>query len=355
MPRTAVVTAANGYIGAAVSRAFVRAGYQVFGIVRRASSTPPLVQAEIIPIIGTLDDLSFLDTAPFTTVDVIVNCLEAFPDYEKLFDGLMGLITQVAEKSLKKGVKPLVLWSSGCKEYGMTPLHGDPELAPHTEESPLNPPIEPIRARAEMALRIFDEQYHKSLFDGVVLRPTNVFGYTSSYYAGMLEYAHDRKMEGRDVLKLPADPNTPQHALHVDDCADAYVSLAEHDRAAVAGQVFNISSHRYETVHEIGEALAKEYEFSGGVQFIAPENAAGSNDAENNPAESANILFNFAQWVSSEKIRKLTGWRDKRMLWSTNLQVYRLAYEAEKQMGHENIELSLKRLAVLRKVKLNDK
>lgn len=348
MARTALVTAANGYIGAAVARAFVRAGYRVYGLIRRASSAPPLAQAEVIPIVGTLDDLTWLDSVPFTTVDVIVNGLEAFPDYEELFFKVMAMITRVSEKSSANGVKPLVLWSSGCKEYGMTPFHGDPELVAHTEDFPLRPPMEAIRARAEMALRIYDEKYHKNLFDGVILRPTNVYGYSSSYYAGMLEYAESGKAKGKDVLTLLTDPNVPLHALHVDDCGEAYVALAEHqDRTAVAGQTFNISGHRYETALEIGQALAKEYQYSGGVQFV--ENKGDGS------ASAVDILFKFPQWVSSDKIRKLTGWRDKRMLWSENLGAYRLAYEAEREKGHENIALSLKRLAAFGSEKLEER
>jgi nucleoside-diphosphate-sugar epimerase len=346
MPRTALVTAANGYIGAAVSRAFVRAGYRVYGLIRRASSAPPLAQAEVIPIIGTLDDLSFLDSVPLATVDVIVNCLEAFPDYAELSAKVMTLITKLAKTSNANGVKPLVLWSSGSKDYGTSPLHGDPELAPHTEESPLRPPIEAVRSRFETALRIFDEKYHQNLFDGVVLRPTNVYGYSSSYYAGMLEYAEKGKVKGKDVLTLVADPNTPLHALHVDDCADAYVALAEHhDRAAVAGQAFNIASHRYETTLEVGQALAKEYGYAGGVRFVSDTEGI---TADGDDAGTVDILFKFPQWVGSDKLRTLTGWHDKRMLWSENLTAYRLAYEAERANGHENIELSLKRLGALR-------
>ena len=50
------------------------------------------------------------------------------------------------------------------------------------------------------------------------------------------------------------------HSCHVDDCADAYVALAEHlDRDTIANQAYNISDGRYETAREIGEALAHSY------------------------------------------------------------------------------------------------
>lgn len=348
--RTALITAANGYIGSAVSRAFVRAGYRVFGLIRRAESASILAQAEVIPIIGTLDDLSFVDGlfAQATTFDVIVNCLEAFPDYQSLFEKLMTLIVKVSIKSNENGVKPLLLWSSGCKDYGMTPLHGDPALAPHTEESPLNPPMEPIRVRAETSLSIFDPKYHKGLFDGVVLRPTSVYGYSNSYYASMLDLAESQRAKGSKVLRIVAEPNVPMHAAHVDDCAEAYVALAEHpDRAAVAGQVFNISGHRYETSLEVGQALAKEYGFPGGVELITADQAG-----EDALPDGMYLVFRFPQWVGSDKIRTLTGWTDKRMLFSENLGAYRLAYGMERQKGHENIELVRKRMGDFGTIKI---
>lgn len=341
-PRTVLVTGANGYIGCAVSKAFVRAGWKVFGLVRRPEATLELELGEVIPIVGKLDDLSWVESRLYTqskTFDVIVNCLESFPDYETLFQQLITLIVELAQTSNENGVRPLLLWSSGCKDYGLTPLHGEPGLAPHTEESPLKPPAEPIKQRAETSLRIYE---HKDLFDGVILRPTSVYGYTSSYYGTMMDYAAQQAASGEPALRIPVKPNVPMHAAHVDDCAEAYVALAEHkDRPAVAGQAFNISAFRYETVEEICTALAQEYGFSEGVRFLKAEEAG-----EWFP-QSLLFAFNFPQWVGSDKIRNLTGWNDKRMLFSENVRAHRLAYEAEEAKGHENIRLVRERMRAL--------
>lgn len=341
-PRTVLVTGANGYIGCAVSKAFVRAGWKVFGLVRRPEATLELELGEVIPIVGQLDDLSWVEPKLYhhaKTFDVIVNCLESFPDYETLFNQVMGLIVKLAKTSNEHGVRPLLLWSSGCKDYGLTPLHGDPDLAAHTEATPLNPPAEPIRQRAETSLRVYD---HKDLFGAVILRPTSVYGYTSSYYGTMMDYAAQQAANGEPALRIPVNPNVPMHAAHVDDCAEAYVALAEHkDRPAVAGQAFNISAFRYETVQEIGTALAKAYNFADGVKFLKAEEAG-----EWFP-QSLLFAFNFPQWVDSEKIRSLTGWTDKRMLFSDNVAAHRLAYEAEEAKGHDNIRLIRERMKTL--------
>lgn len=116
--------------------------------------------------------------------------------------------------------------------------------------------------------------------------------------------------------------------VHVDDCGEAYVALAEHaERSSVAGQCFNISAYKYETAKTVLEAVAKEYGFPDGASFVS---GAGKDD-------TMAILFGFSQWVGSDKIRSLTGWSDRRMLFSENLGVYRRSYEAAIQAAHEDI------------------
>lgn len=328
--RTVLVTGANGYIGCAVSRAFVRAGWRVFGLVRRPETTTELQLAEVIPIVGKLDDLTWVDDLykQAKTFDAIVNCLESFPDYQILYDQVMFLVLKLADMSNANGVRPLLLWSSGCKDYGVGPLHGDPALAPHTEESPLTA-TSAMGQRALTSLHIYD---HKDVLDGVILRPTCVFGYSSSYYGTMMDYAAAEAAKGEPALRIPVDPNVIMHAAHVDDCAEAYVALAEHqNRAAIAGKAFNISGYQYETAKEVCGALAAEYGFPEGARFLAPEEAGDWFPL------SLQSVFNFPQWVSSDRIREVTGWNDKRMLFSDNLRAHRIAYEAEEKKGHENI------------------
>lgn len=335
--RTVLVTGANGYIGSAVSRAFVRAGWKTFGLIRRPEAAKALITSEVIPVIGSFTDLSFLDGLyeQASTFDAIVSCTEQLPGYAAHFAQVISLVKAVAEKSNQNGVRPLVLWSSGCKDYGTTGLHGSPGLAPHTEESPLRP-VDILKERAESCLKIMD---FKELFDAAAIRPTCVVGYSSSYYGPMLNWVEAEKARGRSVLRVPADANSIMHAAHIDDCAEAYVALAEHeDRSAVANQCFNISGYRYETAGEMGAALAKEYGFEGGVEFVPQEEADAAFPV------GLHFAFSYSQWVGSDKIRRITGWSDKRLLFSQNLHVYRLAYEAFRASGHDNVAAAQQRL-----------
>jgi nucleoside-diphosphate-sugar epimerase len=120
----------------------------------------------------------------------------------------------------------------------------------------------------------------------------------------------------------------------VDDCAEAYLALVEHpNRASVTGQCFNISAHRYETADTVVQALADEYKLAGGAKFTFT-----AEDAQAVPMGfTFQAVFGYSQWVDSGKIRALTGWTDRRLLFTQNLDVYRRAYEAAAKSGHEDI------------------
>lgn len=315
--RNVLVVGANGYIGLAVCRAFVRAGWRVFGLVRRAEVASALYAAEVTPIIGTLSEESLPQRLYnyTTTFDAIVGCAEP-PDYSSYYQQLAALIRHIAENSNKNGVRSLVLLSSGCKDYGTTDLDGASNLAPHTETSPINPPAL-LMSRAATSTKVFELS---DVVDAAVLRPTNVYGHGSSYYGLVFDYASRVAASGAQTLSIGSKPASIMHALHVDDCAEAYVALAERPgRDNVNGQCFNISASRYETARDVLMALAKDYGFPGCAAFT------GSAEADD---LAVTAIFGYSQWVDSRKLRDLTGWTEKRMLFSEDLHVYRMAYEA---------------------------
>lgn len=314
MNRKAVlVTGANGYIGNAVAKAFSRAGWKTFGLIRRPGDSGDLALDEITPIIGTPEDTSFLDQAGETHFDVIVSNTEDTRNPTTHFERVRQMLGVIAERSTAAGKRPLVMFTSGCKDYGkMAEKHGAPRLAAHTESSPLNPP-EQLAPRKDFGVALLEAT--DAAFDATVLRPTIVYGHSSSHYGELFKLAS----QSRGALRIVGDPNAVMHSLHVDDCGDAYVALAEHVRRdEVAGRAFNISNARYETAREIGEALARAYGLA--LEFA---NADGPV-----PAQSAHSLANFSQWVSSERIRAVTGWAERKPTFVEGLPEFRLAYEA---------------------------
>ncbi|KAH8685858.1 hypothetical protein BGZ60DRAFT_477511 [Tricladium varicosporioides] len=324
--RTVLVTGANGYIGNAVARSFAAAGFTTYGLVRSSKSVAELAAKEIIPLLGSFTDLSFVSELESKGIifDIIVSTTEEIGNYVPHYTNIVKLLCTLAATSNKHNTRPLILFTSGCKDYGMSShLASSPGLEPHTELSPINPPPFAID-RATHAVKIFE---NSDLFDACVLRPTNVFGYSSSYYSAFFVAAEEAREKG--VFEIKEDKNTMLHACHVDDCGDAYVALALAPRSKVAGECFNISSYRYETLGEISEALVEEYGVAGGVRFVDGLWGEGSRP----DLVKERMVLGFSQWVGSEKIRALTGWKDKRMLFSRGIKQYRVAYEEAKKEG----------------------
>ncbi|KAJ9142973.1 NAD dependent epimerase/dehydratase [Pleurostoma richardsiae] len=329
--KTVLVTGANGYIGNAVARSFVRAGWVTYGLIRSQGAATQLAVEEIVPVVGSIDDVESHETIKKSlppTLDAIVSTTEDIMDYIPHYTKTIELLRTLGAASSANGVRPLVIFTSGCKDYGMGPHYdGAAGLAPHTEESELKPPAA-LAPRTTYAQKIFD---HKDVFAPVLVRPINVYGRASSFYQFFFTVA-EGVSAARKLLPVPVPANSVCQAMHVDDCGDAYVALASHpDRVEVEGQVFNISARRYETVDEIVKALVAEYHLPG-LKYVEP-NALAPGE---NPWPS--MLIDFPQWTGSEKIRRVTGWSDHRPLFSEALHVYRIAYEGALTMKHGNIE-----------------
>jgi len=204
------------------------------------------------------------------------------------------------------------MFSSGCKDYGqMDTKHGDPGLKPLTEESPLNHAPQLVH-RCNFGKALLDNKV--TPFDAIVIRPTIVYGLSSSYYGGLFETAAKAK---NGKLRITGDPKAIMHSCHVDDCAEAYVLLAEHsERKFIANQPWNISNSRYETGEEVAGAVAKSYGLQ--VEFVDGQGEWLTADG----------LFNFWQWISCDKIRNKLGFKEKRKTFVDGIEEYRLAYEA---------------------------
>ncbi|TEA15280.1 hypothetical protein C8034_v002699 [Colletotrichum sidae] len=331
-PKTVFVTGANGYIGNAVARAFVAAGWTTYGLVRSLTAATALAQEEIIPVIGAIDDVSAhadIQNRLPSTLDAIVSTTENTLDYVPHFQHTIRLLRTLGATSSAAGTRPLVIFTSGCKDYGVGPHHhGAAGLAPHTESSPLNP-IPVLARRAGHAVSIFE---HADAFAPVLVRPTNVYGRHSSFYKVFLDVAARSAGQGRPLV-LPTSPDAILHALHVDDCGEAYVALASHPRRSeVECQVFNISAQRYETVDDVALALVREYRVEKGLEYVE------ASDLEDGESPWPAGIIDFPQWTDSSKLTSLTGWKHRRPLFSEGLHTYRIAYEAAKTAGHEGIK-----------------
>jgi len=333
--KVVLVTGANGYIGKATCRAFVRQGWITYGLVRSSEFCTELEIEEIHPIVGSIDDVSShhdIKMALPQEPDVIVSTTENTLDFVPHFNNILAMLGTLLTPSRKNRKSPLFIYTAGSKDYGIGPHYSsDRALKPFDEKSPLRPPGF-AAARVRHSLRIFNQP---DLFDAVLVRPTNVYGRSSSYYsicfrAGERVSAATKDPAQRQLI-APAQPEWITHALHIDDCANAYVCIAEAPREVVAGEVFNISSDRYESAADILGAMVAEYDLKGGIRYVDFEEVSSSE------ASSMAMVVGFPQAISSEKLRSSTGWKSVRRPFSEDFGTYRLAYEASKKLRDGNV------------------
>ncbi|BGP20126.1 hypothetical protein JCM10213_000790 [Rhodosporidiobolus nylandii] len=305
MPKTILVTGVTGYIGAAVARAFHGAGWTVYGLIRRPSDAAALSAAGITPLVGSLSSLDWLAELKDVKLDAISSNTEDPSDMEGHYRAVRRMLDALA--------------ASGCKDYGRTPLADDPALAPHTEDSPLNPPAV-LRPRTDFMRSILAAAAAgETEFDVIVLRPTNVYGGSSSYW-GELFFRASRAAEKGEELVVPGNPRTVLHGCHVDDAAAAYVALASHSpRAEVVNRAFNISNSRYSTLGAAVDALAMDY----GVEARCEPQKIKEDLPE----------LAFSQWVGSDELRRATGWKETRPDIFEAIGQYRREYERALEEG----------------------
>jgi NAD(P)-dependent dehydrogenase (short-subunit alcohol dehydrogenase family) len=129
--KTVLVTGANGYVGNAVAKAFARAGWRTYGLVRREGAVGDLARNEIQPLVGPSNE-GLLDGLGDVTFDVVVSNTEDRTDPSGHLAEVRLMLDKAVDRSEAAGRRPLVIFSSGCKDYGaMKQKHGDPAGAAH--------------------------------------------------------------------------------------------------------------------------------------------------------------------------------------------------------------------------------
>ena len=63
-------------------------------------------------------------------------------------------------------------------------------------------------------------------FDAIFVMPRTIYGLSGICYRLFFDMAASTIEKG--VLEIVGDPNGRLHGTHVDDCAEAYIALAEH-------------------------------------------------------------------------------------------------------------------------------
>ncbi|KAI0085438.1 hypothetical protein BDY19DRAFT_987085 [Irpex rosettiformis] len=290
-----LVFGAAGFIGFPVSQALLRAGYTVYGQTRSKDRATLLASNEIIPIIAEPSDVKSWELAA-ETVDVIIEALAGL-DLKTASITLLNAVSDIARKRPAGSSKITFIYTSG------TWVHGDDRKNYVTDTTPVHSPVQLVSWRPEFEQTVIN---HPDV-NGVVIRPSLVYGRSGSITGRMFQAAYDKK------LVWPGTPGGQLSVIHQEDLADIYLRVAEKG-ALVKGLVFDASEDKTESTDEV---LAKMAKVAGlrSYEYVPPTNV-------------------FEEAITATGIvrpylgRALLGWQPRKHGLLADLELYYSAWKA---------------------------
>ncbi|HEY5625505.1 MAG TPA: NAD-dependent epimerase/dehydratase family protein, partial [Dehalococcoidia bacterium] len=201
--------------------------------------------------------------------------------FESNIRGTWMLLEAARQSPLLKGL----VFASSDKVYG------DQPTLPYTEESPLSAayPYDVSKLCAETIVRSYAQTFDLPV---AVARCANIYGGGDLNWSRLVPGTIRSVLEGeRPVVR--SDGKLQRDYMHVDDAADAYLTLAANmEREDVGGEVFNFGwGHGYSVLAVVEEIL------SAAGATVEPV-VLGQNKGEIRD-----------QWLSSEKAERVLDWR----------------------------------------------
>jgi len=186
---------------------------------------------------------------------------------EFLYDNL-AIELNVVEAARQSGVERLVMLGSSCIY---------PRLAaqPMAEDALLTGPLEPTNqwyAVAKIAGIKLGQAYRRQHgLAAISAMPTNLYGpgdnfdlESSHVVPALLRKVHEAKVKGSREVEIWGSGRPRREFLHVDDCADAVVHLAQHYDGE---EHVNIGCGEDLSIAELARLIAKVVGYEGGFRF----------------------------------------------------------------------------------------
>jgi len=291
-----------------VARAFRRAGYVVYALVRNLEKGQDLIRDEIIPVVG---DQSKPETykdrlAEATIVIDTITDFSTAPDFAK---ANRILTEQVAELSNTDPLNPKTLiYTSGGLVYGDHPNHLVDETTPFDHNI--------ARWRMDHEKKVLTLPN----VNGIVIRPGFVYGYSGSNSASLLKSVEAAKESGQP-LRLSGRKDRRWSWVHLDDLAAAYVLAAGKPQSVTRGQVFNVATSNSPTFEEINQRLASIIGFAGPIEWV---------EASSWFEKFSNVTVRY----NPQKAVDILGWSPRHVGFLEELEVYARAIKAAPSGAH---------------------
>jgi len=298
-----LVIGANGYIGSAVCEALRRNGHTVYGLIRKQEYALELIQREIIPVVGSLSDEKLLATT-VEKVGIVIDTVPGTSDVSDAYKDNRALLKHLAAVYKTHGLKKRFIWTSGILTYGDHP-------GKIIDESVVPTGMMTTRFNFEKDVISCPD------VDGVVLRPGWVYGGTGGHYIANW-YGVNEKGE----IDVYGNPDKSWGWVHIYDLADAFVKVAEANRGAVTGEIFDVDDDTRITVGKAREAMAR----AAGVKDTVKVSYHKKGD------DFFSNIMEVTAVCSSDKIKRAVGWNPKCGPFLDNIQLYAASAKASAEM-----------------------
>ncbi|KAJ2003269.1 hypothetical protein H4R26_003165 [Coemansia thaxteri] len=298
-----LVLGANGYIGKEVSRAFSRAGFRVYGLVRSEEKGKALAQDEVITVVGDVSRPESL-AEHFDGADVIVDASVDFSNPAAYTKGLLNAVKQSADRRAARGGQLTFVLTSGGWVHGNTGHRG---ISQDSAADPL-PGLEWRRAAEQDVLALGQASNIRS----VVVRPSLVYGRAGGFFASVFAGLT------AGSIRLPGSLENSLTTIHVDDLAELYVSVVE--RAPLLnGLALTAANRSSESVRDIISAVRRlDAAREIGVEAYTPAHLFDEGVA-------------ITQVVDTRSTRALTAWEPRKRSFVEGVAEYFYAWNATTQ------------------------
>jgi GDP-L-fucose synthase len=188
---------------------------------------------------------------------------------EFIYDNL-AIELNVVEAARRVGVQKLILLGSSCIY---------PRIAeqPMPEAALLTGPLEPTNqwyAVAKIAGIKLGQAYRRQYgLDCISIMPTNLYGpgdnfdlQSSHVVPALMRKLHEAKLRGDSTVEIWGSGTARREFMHVDDCADAIVFLAEHYSGE---EHVNVGTGEDVTIRELATLIARVVGFTGDFCYDA--------------------------------------------------------------------------------------
>jgi dihydroflavonol-4-reductase len=306
-----LVTGANGFVGAAVTRALSRDGYEVKAMVRETSDRRNLAQLDVETVVGDLRDDASLATA-------VKGCTAVFhvaadyrlwvPDPDVMEDINVAGTRRLLRQAMDAGVEKIV-YTSSVATVGI-PNDGEPGH----EDTPvsLDDMIGPYKRTKFLAEQLAQRMAQEEQCPVVIVNPSTPIGPGDIKPTHTGQVIHDA-VHGR----MPAYVDTGLNIVHVDDVATGHLQAFKQGRS---GQRYILGSENVslkQLLEQVADMLGRTppriripHQVAMGIAFAAESWARASGKPPRVTLDGVRMSRKM-MYFSSNKARQELGYEPR--------------------------------------------